>query len=320
MILSNRFRKSLVGMLSLSLMFSGAMSVNAQGQNDPNGSKKVTVSNVSLTVYNDGRVQGISTPEKMTEKQKHDVLKLMRFTDEEISSYPDELENDLLKDGGIKIELQQEDYTHTYTDENGVDHIVTPENEAEVNLARQKAQGDSGLITTFGSHTEDIFTGTGVLTYLGKTTTEFKYKYRTTFNWSSMPSLRFVDSIGQTWQSHTVSVNTTGDYDRYTNGYFDHSDRLELHLNNVYGTTADIDIDSHEGRHYGYIEDEVRIPLSQSGLTGQFASAYAHAWYPELIKDISINIGSFMSITINGEGDKWSWKNTFKIGSTTLTS
>jgi|GEM_PF-3712910 hypothetical protein len=328
MILSNRFRKSFVGMMSLSLIFSGAISVNAQEQTELNVSKnvgkQVTLSSVPLTVYNDGRVAGINSPENMSQQQKHDVLKLMRFTDEEIAAFPDDLENDLLKDGGIKIELNQYDYTHTYTDENGIDHIVTPENEAEVNLARQKAAGElalkSGGITPYGSVNEDIFTGTGVLTYLGETSTEFKYKYRTTFNWSSMPSLRFVDSIGQSWQNHTVSIGSTYDYDRYSNGYFEHKDRVELHQGNVYGTTADIDLDSHAGRHYGYIEDEVRIPLTYRNTTGQFASAYAHAWYPALIKDISLNIGNYVSITINGEGDKWSWKNTFKIGSTSLTS
>lgn len=296
---------------------------HAEEVNDIKISKKVNVDNLPVTIYEDGRVKKIDNPETLTDKQREKVLKLMRFTDEDIESFPETLENDLIADGGIKIELTEEDAEHIYTDLSGVDHVVTEENESEIAALKErdilkykKSTGKAGSVSTLGGWTEGTFSGKGVLTYLGATTYEYKYKFRTTFNWSERPVFYFTDTIATAWQPNVTGVATTYDYTRYNNGYFSHDSNVKIEDPALNGTTLSIDIDSHSGKHYGYLEDEVLIPKTQANLTGQFASAYGHAYSAAWLNAIL----NYVGIELEGWGDKFRWKNTFKIGSTTLIS
>lgn len=288
-------------------------------------SKIVKLKNVNVSILEDGRIKPINNPESLTKEERTATMKLMKFSDDEIKSFPDGLINEILADGGVKVELTQEDFRHTYTDLQGNDHIVTPETMDEVNeiklkdsqLVAKKSKFDSGVDTlAMEKITDGVFTGQGILTYLGKTSNglEFEYNYRTAWEFSSMPSLTFVDSIATSWQNHTTSVSSTSDYSRYANGNFGHSNKVTLDRSSIAGTKGSIDLQNAPGRHYGYIQDKVRIPVSQSGTTGSFASAYGHSHFPTNIGGVSINIGGFGSINFgSAKGDKWDWRNTFKI-------
>ena len=57
-----------------------------------------------------------------------------------------------------------------------------------------------------------------------------------------------------------------------------------------------------------------------AGTKGQFASSYAHAHAPSWLGGAGVTIYGWASISFSGFGDKWSWRNTFTIGGTTLES
>lgn len=289
-------------------------------------SKIVNLENVDISIFEDGRIKPINNPESLTKEEKTTALELMKFSDDEIESFPEELINELLADGGVKVELTQEDEVHIYTDLQGNDHIVTP---ATVNQVNEIKQADSLFIanryklnsgvSTFamGEVKEGTFTGKGVLTYIGTTSNgkEYEYNYRTAWEWSTMPTLTWTDSIATSWQSHTTSVSTTSDYTRWANGGFSHDNKVTVDRSSVAGTKAKIDVQNAPGRHYGYIQDKVRIPVGNKGTTGQFASAYGHSYLPAV--PISINIGGWGSVSFSGgAGDKWTWKNNYTIGNT----
>ena len=60
----------------------------------------------------------------------------------------------------------------------------------------------------------------------------------------------------------------------------------------------------------------MRIPVTNRGTTGTFASLYGHS-HPVANGTITITILAYGSVSFSGgTGDKWSWKNTFEIGQT----
>lgn len=329
--------KCSIFLLTFALLFSLKTNVTANAMTIEDSTKEITVDtnkvsnivklkNLNVSILEDGRIEPINNPESLTKEERTSVMKLMKFTDAEIESYPEELINDLLADGGVKVELTQEDFVHIYTDLQGIDHIVTSETMDEVNEIKQrdayfivnKFNLNSGVNTfAMGGKTEGTFTGKGILTYLGKTSnnTEHEYLYRTAWEWSLMPKFTFTDSVATSWQAHTTTISSTGKYTRWANGGFSHDNKVTVDKSNIQGTKATIDIQNAPGRHYGYIEDKVRIPISgNTGTTGAFSSAYAHAHVPTLMGGVSINISKYGSIDMSGIGDKWSWRNSYTIG------
>lgn len=318
---------SLFGLLFLSYTTSTTVNAMTINEKEIQVSEVINLKNVNVTIFEDGRVKPIDNPESLTKEERVSIMKLMNFSEDEIESLPERLINDILNDGGVKVEVNEEDFVHVYTDILGNDHIITSENQDEVNKIKErdlqfidnKYKLNKDLVSTFTTTLktvkDDIFTGSGILTYVGiKNNKEYEYLYRTTFNWQYMPNLTFVDTIASSWQSHTTSIATTKDYSRWAGGGFSHDSKIKLDRSSVAGTKATIDIQNAPGRHYGYIEDRVRIPVTKKGTTGQWASAYGHSWSPSLLGGVAINIGGYGSISLSGSGDKWSWKNSFTIG------
>lgn len=103
--------------LSIALIFSIPNSSIAQKENTYNENlKEISVDETtSVKQFSDGRIQGIKNPKALSAMQKKKLLKLMRFTDEEIESYPTYFQDELLQDGGVKIDLETTEL-HIYTD------------------------------------------------------------------------------------------------------------------------------------------------------------------------------------------------------------
>jgi len=293
--------------------------------------RKVVVESLEVPVFKDGRIEGIEKPENLSKIQKEKLLKVLNFSDAEILSFPDSFVNTLLKEGGVKVELTKKDVRRVYTDLKGVDHEYTPDTEEEIKLIKIQDQaliqqkltdeGAGPVVTPYGYYLEGSFFGNGVLTKVGQDEHSFIYKYRTTFDWSSKPVNCYTDVIAQSWQSHTTSVRTDTDYRRQNGSeLFSHAGNFSVDRSNIYGTKADVDIVNSPGHHWGYIEDTVSIPMNEIYQVGQFASGYGHSYAPKGIGGVSISI-KIVGIDFGGLGsDKWSWKNTFKIGQTYLDS
>lgn len=323
-----RAKKSIIAIVLLVLVLAIPNAVFGKKNIKEEKIRNITVEGMIASVYNDGRVKGINNPESLNEKQKKELLKLMRFTDEEINEFPDELKNDFLHKGGLKVEVEIEDLEHVYTDLDGVDHVVTAENKKEIeeikkrdfariNVTKNKSENEVSRIqdVEFPEFNDDKFTMKGFLTYNGLTSNqqEYKYTYRTYWQWEGRPIFYFVDTVAQAWQNHTISTESSASYmvrrgSDPNFSYFSYG-HDGLDFSSLYGTKATINIRNDSGKHYGSLTDEIRIPITHDGETGQWVSGYAHAW-------TGFNIGvTFKAVTINYNskpGDKWTWKNTFE--------
>lgn len=77
------------------------------------------------------------------------------------------------------------------------------------------------------------------------------------------------------------------------------------------GTKDEVDLRALTGQHIGTLTTEVRIPVSDQGKTAAFASAYAHSQTNSLI-NMALGVAG---ITFGSQpGDKWGWRDSFKIG------
>jgi hypothetical protein len=173
------------------MVFSSLSSASAEKDVSMEIGQKMNVNNVIVTKFDDGRIKGIEKPEKLTKVQREEILKLMWFKEEDLKDIPESLQNEILLDGGFKVDVEKEDMLHVYTDLNGVDHVVTKENAREIekikNRDYKKITSNKGQVTasdtTIGTRIEGDFTGNGIITYIGKTSKglEYIYKYRTKF-------------------------------------------------------------------------------------------------------------------------------------------
>ncbi|MFD3271947.1 hypothetical protein ACE3MS_17795 [Paenibacillus dendritiformis] len=313
-----RIRKCCVLAIVLIFVFFSTSGIKVEATSNNDVFTTVDLNNVSVQQSNEGYIKGLDNPELLLGEQKNQILRLLRFTDDEIINMSDSLKNELLKEGGVKVDVNISKMKHIYTDLNGTDHVITEENKEAVSVIRMNDMKKIGLdeITTYdmGSVRDGIFSGGAMITYLGKTSSgkEFKYIYRTIFRWDNRPINFYVDTIGTAWQSHTTRVDYSGLYQYdYGNSIFEPG-FSSIDVSSVYGTRGYIDINYHnDGPHYGWLENEVRIPTRHELETGSFASAYGHSWLP--VNNVTINIRS-TGITFSGFGDKWSWDSTFTIG------
>ncbi|NRR23289.1 hypothetical protein [Brevibacillus sp. MS2.2] len=316
---------SFVTIIALTCLLPLSISANESNLNsDEIGFKSIKIENLEVTVFDDGRVKGIEYSEELSRKDRRRILELMHFTEQEINRMPEGLQEDVIRLGGVKVDTTIEDFVHIYTDLEGNDHIVTDENNDEVDKIRQKdleiiaQQSGKELTITPSAVRDGKFYGSSMAVYMGKSRNgrELEYHYLTEFEWSARPWLYFVDTIANTWQNHTTGVSRDGRYVvRPFNGNGDPMGGISIGLSNFddsnpLGTKADVDLARHDGIHEGWLNDVVRIPDSEKGRTGQFASAYVHSYS---LDGISINF-KYLGYQFSGTGDKWSWKTSFEIG------
>ncbi|AYB46252.1 hypothetical protein [Paenibacillus lautus] len=274
---------------------------------------EIKVNNFSVFKYQDGRIQGIDAPEKLTDPQKTNILKLMNFNEQEIEKMDTQFKDLLLKDGGIKVDTVTTDKVHIYTDLNGKDHIVTDKNREEINKLRQEElKKSNGEVSPLGVN-DGIYSGYGTSVYKGKTSNgvEYIYTYHNRFYFNERPNYTYVDTIGHSWQTNATPKNSTGEY--YVQNLALRSDFgfKSIDQSSLTGTKAEVDLRALTGQHIGTLTTEVRIPVSDQGKTAAFASAYAHAHTNNLI-NMALGVAG---ITFGSQpGDKWGWRDSFKIG------
>lgn len=262
-----------------------------------------------VTELQDGRIEAIQNPEdKLDDNEKDNFLVAMNFNKDEISLMSDQEKNEIISKGGIKVNINTEDYEESYTDLQGENHSIDSKNKSEIEQIKQndlKSLGIPQNKSLMGSDGKGIFKGSGSLIYIGKTANakEFKYSYRTNFSWSALPIIATTDRVGMAWQSGVTGVGSKGVF-QPVNGF------KSIDESSVYGVHAKFKTLTSGGS--GYLASEIRIPVSLKGTTGLFASAYTHPY-----SDVpgSATIGP-VSIVFSELGDKFSWKNSFIIGST----
>ncbi|WP_136608730.1 hypothetical protein [Paenibacillus dokdonensis] len=279
-------------------------------------------SDLTIEKESDGRVFPLkSNSHNLTPAQQGLILREMKFTDEEIQSMsPGEKESIALA-GGIKVESQTSNLVQYFHASDGKRYMVTEENRDEIEALRQqeakklsKELNREVIIQPLSTTINDgIFSARGHVTYQGKSPNaqEFEYLYTDSFDWSTNPQNRITDTIAHAWQGHTTSISrkaSTTTTVLGSNTYASPSVTFDNvsgdHFKFSYGTLFD--------SMYGYLQDTVRIPITNKGTTGRFVGGYVHPWttvQPGLtVGPVSVSFGAFI-------GDEWHWDTTYTIDS-----
>ena len=303
-----------------SLLFSSV--VNGSNMESNAAQSIVIDSTLKIKKLEDGRIEGIKNAAILTENQTDKILKEMNFSKDEIEELPFDFKRHLVSRGGMSVKIESK-VKRIYYDANGVKHEITAKNEEEIESLRNKdikefGAKDVSTLSVRDQLQDGIFSMKGTLIYLGKTSNnlEYKYDYYTDYRWNGVPQNYYKDTIAQAWQSHTDSVTRNGahNYKPYCNNY-NMLDTTNYSITasgsgskatfNLYGSGCEL---------YGALHDEVRIPVTNHGLTGQWISGYAHPYSNFVVNAvlswINVDFESFW-------GDEWYLTNTFTIGVTT---
>ncbi|GBG07706.1 hypothetical protein PAT3040_02264 [Paenibacillus agaridevorans] len=279
--------------------------------------------NTEIKKFEDGRIAPIDNAKILNEEQLNKILVQMNVPTEEINNFPLGFKKKLVERGGLYVEVNR-NFKEYYNDSQGIKHEVTEGNRNNIqtkvsrDIESLKAPGMVNLLSD-DSVSDGIFTAQTYVFYLGKTATnaEFKYDYYTSYNWSRLPANSYTDIIAQSWQSHTTSVASNGahnwypDWDYYcTPGYTWVQDSYGTNLKNSIGGSQAKFSNHAVCEQYGALHNEVRIPVTHAGETGQFIATYAHPFIGGLgyavMNYLSIDFGFFI-------GNEWEMINTFTI-------
>jgi len=287
--------------------------------------KKYTEVSVNPTLkikkYSDGRVEGIRNVDALSEKDIDSVLAQMNMTNEEISEVPLALKKQFVSRGGKKVNLTTKVKGY-YNSLDGNRYEITENNKEEIEKIREKDRaalkererkltGNKVSTLAMDSVVDGKFSAQSYLFLLGETSTEYKYDYYTSYNWSSAPDNWYTDILAHSWQSHTTAVSRNGanNYKLFCDLNVWHNENMSLEPKPG-GTIGKIDL-QHACNQYGALHDEVRIPKIHKNTTGNFIAGYAHPWVGGIV-GVALN---YLGIDFTAlVGDEWFLDNTFTVG------
>lgn len=216
------------------------------------------------------------------------ALNKMGFTDEDTKIMPIDLKKEFLKHGGKKVDLKLEE-----------SYIKKSDMESNKDLYEP----------TDIVYEDDKLVVQAYATYIGSTATEYKYLYTALYDWYALPLQRHSDTLAIAWQNHSSAVN--GTYEAYYQvGSSWLNSPKSVDISSLYGTKMDFWLQA-TSRQYGLLIEEMRIPKTELGNTGQFAISYIHPYTaisPSIsIGPVSISVGSFI-------GDEYNYRYSYTIG------
>lgn len=298
---------------------------NAQGNNVDVSEDQVVESikidsDLLLQKKADGRVNLVSNSKNinLSDAQQDQILKEMRFTEDEIKAMGPSVKENLALNGGVKVDVQTK-LVQYFNSSDGNRYLVTDQNREQIEALRQMEAEKLGEqlnkeisiqpLSSMGSVVDGIFSASGYVTYQGRNSTEFEYRYTDSFAWSKTPQNLYDDTIAHAWQTQGTSIFSDGQLTTKWLGNKDYHN-LMVTPEGVYGSSAKVRYSMLFEEMTGYLANHVRIPVSYKGTTGRFVAKFAHPWsiiQPSIsVGAISISFGPFI-------GDEWSWESTFNI-------
>lgn len=251
------------------------------------------------------------------------------------------LKQDIVSKGGKKIETTDKHVKYIQSREGKDDKSIEGNSFFEVNTKldekvnsnnsndNQSSDDTFNSLASSGStqdgwdKTDGIWQGQTYIIYDGKTYngTEFEYRLYVKYHWDEEPYWNKKDRYAIAWGSNATKVagldSNWSWWKTYTpqngyqyNSYSTSHDASDLEgtewgfsLSQSYGTAREIG---------GYGRETIRIPTSRDGQTFTFAGGYFHPWYSYNASISFYGIGISFS---DNTGDKWSWDESFEIGS-----
>ncbi|NOU81597.1 hypothetical protein GC101_22300 [Paenibacillus sp. LMG 31459] len=277
--------------------------------------KKVIDPNLSVEKYMDGRVVGVDNVDTLNESQKTKILKEMRFNSEEINAMPEQLKDDLLESGGVKVDINTE-ISEEYHSLDGKTYIVDESNKELIQKIKdadlkeiQKDSVTSQMQTAKNSVNDGAFSAYHSLLYSGKTSNakEFVYSYLTYYSMSTTILPGAIDKVGTAWNVNATRTGAVAYSYLGNSGY-----QVSVDVSSVYGTSTSYLPETYTR---GYMKNDVNIPVSYVGTTTNFASAYAH---PYALVSPAVSFGPLAVSFSSFIGSQWSWGSSFTVGATSL--
>ncbi|MBE9914758.1 hypothetical protein G8C92_12010 [Paenibacillus donghaensis] len=180
----------------------------------------------------------------MNEDQKSSILKEMRFNDYEINRMPENLKEDLIKSGGVKVDLENSNMTEEYCSLDGMFTKLMIQNKEAIQKIKEadRAQinNESPVeITPYGSIDGGMVQAYHSLIYSGLTSNGMEYRYSLLTYYIVKDSFGAVNDTD--WTIATVRTNdqlrtNSKSYNYELNGS-QHTGSVDTG-NSVYGTST----------------------------------------------------------------------------------
>lgn len=231
---------------------------------------------LTVNKLKDGRIEGLKNAGQLKKEQRLAVLSQMKFTENEIKTMSVDLQQNIIANGGVKVESNQTDFKEVYTDLRGKDHVITEENrekiqkliEKDLSEFKSKTKGNVSTLA-MGSAADGIWYGMSYIVYNGINSynTEYMYDYYTSYTWNGRPGVAFTDTVTQAWQSHTTRVSSSGQHAWQVPAWQNPNQPIyyypmSINYNSIAGTQATFNLQYVDGTQYGHLKDSVRIPIT----------------------------------------------------------
>lgn len=278
----------------------------------------------------DKLIKGTPNPEELSIDQINSKLKEIGFTDREINKLSEPTKENIVKYGGKKVQLSDQELEHFYTSNNGEKYEITKENEDEINKIKQQdlieeAKVNNKSVMSIPADdlevqsvsTMDVGDVGGkdplslnffVTQTSSGNSNEYEYIVHFDWNWSDFPNFAFTDKAAMSWDNNYSGVQGSQEKynivtDHYASGPVIRSAPQLVSLSpEVYGITGEINLTS-SGTQYGGFSQHIRVPKTSKGRTTTLLSSYVHAYSPF---DIGMSIGpGSISVKDSALSDEW---------------
>lgn len=283
--------------------------------------RSIPIDGVTIIKYDDGRVAPVAHSSKLSLNQVNQVLREMKVPNEKIGILSIETKKMIISNGGVAVELQNEQTKRYYNSLDGQRFLVTDENKEEVkavqeqdklSLLDQSNNGITAFSTPVGSDSEGIWSASSILFYNGKSGVEHIYDLYSEYNWSSSSLFYYYDTIAHSWDSQSIVSSTSNGANNWRNMISHNIVQDPMTIKRDFGLTQGNFNLKNSSTNYGALHDRLHIPDTYTGHTKMIKSSYAHPW---VSKTLTAKLGLLGITWPSGwNGDDWYWDGTFKVG------
>ncbi len=246
------------------------------------------------------------------------ILGHMNFKNDELSKLSYELKEEIVSNGGRKVDSTVSDFVSVYTNPKGKDYLITEDNKEKIDKIIEKdiakyynsknMKSDVSTNAESSKVYDGIWTGYSTIIYNGINGSEYEYYFYSNFDWNGVPNVYFTDYVALAWQ---INATPIGQYFKhyyqwgYSNAESNVYGATSVDVSSVYGTRWGYDLLGSGERQSGWGREKVRIPVSNANLTGVISAGYAHPYTNSVVK------AALGSASISWD-DSWAMKHTWR--------
>ena len=279
-----KMKKSLIfGLFLTILLLSIGVNASAESKEKVNwdgNTKDSLVINDSLkiTKLEDGRVKPVNPMRliNLNDVELNEILIFMNHTD--VEKIPRDIKVDMISAGGKGVESTEYNLKIESFDNKG--NLVSKD---LIDLNKKNTEFSTLALP---SETTFCFTGMGCfdnnlgISYIGKSGTNFQYRFYNYYDWNGYPPFGHTDRIGLAW-SADGKKKASSDYGTHyawmSNLNYYVQKTMAINTTNVYGTVMNVPLHG-VSSEYGSQKVDVYYPDRNAGDIEIIQGEYAHNW------------------------------------------